>query len=56
MRRECLTITLHKYSAGYDKDDSNSVSISITWRLNQGKQQTSADKEIQLKDSGASIL
>ena len=54
--QELLNANLHKRSREYDRDNGNSLTLNVVWRLSQGKKHQSAQKTINLSDSDAGII
>jgi hypothetical protein len=53
---EILNRNLHKLTTVYDRASGNQVSISVSWRMSQGKKYVSVDKTINLKDTDDGIM
>lgn len=53
---EILNRYLHKHIVGRNKDLGNRIMLSISWRINRGKEHRAVEKKINLKDIDTGII
>lgn len=53
---ELLNVNLHKLTRDYNREDGNSLSLNVVWRLTQGKKHQAAQKTINLSDQDSGII
>lgn len=53
---EILNRNLHKFTTVYDRNNGNSLTLNISWRMNRGKKHQSAERTINLRDTDDGIM